>query len=99
MELTFMEHTKLISYNKMEKDIKTKSGKLEAVDGLVVSTKTKPNPYPPSEKEEVKEEPTPVMIKLVDPTKKRPIKERPAKQNVTERLKPIEKKAKVKSEK
>jgi len=82
----------------MEKDIKTKSGKLEAVDGLVVSTKTKPNPYPPSEKEIVKEEPKPVMVKLGDPTKNRPMKERPVKQNVTERLKPIEKKAKVKSE-
>jgi len=91
-----MEHTKLISYNKMEKDTKTKSGKLE---GVVMSAKTKPNTYPPSEKEEVKEEPTPVMIKLVDPTKKRPMKGRPVKQNVTERLKPTEKKAKVKSEK
>ena len=83
----------------MEKDTKTKSGKLEAMDGLVVSSKTKRNPYPPAEKEIVKEEPKPVMIKLVDPTKNRPMKERPAKQNVTERLKPTEKKAKVKSDK
>ena len=83
----------------MEKDTKAKSGKLEAMDGLVVSSKTKRNPYPPAEKEIVKEEPKPVMIKLVDPTKNRPMKERPAKQNVTERLKPTEKKAKVKSEK
>tara|TARA_Y100000592_G_scaffold41514_1_gene65778 strand:+ start:1416 stop:1667 length:252 start_codon:yes stop_codon:yes gene_type:complete len=83
----------------MEKDSKLKSGKLEMMDGLIMSTKTKRNPYPPAEKEEVKEEPERVMIKLVDPTKNRPMKERPVKQNVTERLKPIEKKAKVKSEK
>jgi hypothetical protein len=83
----------------MEKDTKTKSGKLEGVDGVVMSAKTKPNPYPPLKKEEVKEEPTPVMIKLVNPTKKRPMKGRPVKQNVTERLKPTEKKSKVKSEK
>ena len=46
-----------------------------------------------------KEEPKPVMVKLGNPAMKRPMKERPAKQNVTERLKPTEKKAKVKSEK
>ncbi len=75
----------------MEKDTKTKSGKLEVMDGLIVSTKTKRNPYPPAEKEIVKEEPKPVMVKLGDPTKNRPMKERPAKQNVTERLKASEK--------
>tara|TARA_R100001443_G_C3316355_1_gene168983 strand:+ start:318 stop:569 length:252 start_codon:yes stop_codon:yes gene_type:complete len=83
----------------MEKDTKTKSGKLEVMDRLIVSTKTKRNPYPPAEKEEVKEESKPVMVKLGNPAMKRPMKERPAKQNVTERLKPTEKKPKVKSKK
>lgn len=84
----------------MEKNTKTKSGKLEVMDGLIVSIKTKRNPYPPAEKEIVKEEPKPVMVKLGNPAMKRPMKERPEKQNVTERLKPSEKrKAKQKSKK